>query len=128
MDDINDVKLKNEIENLVKEYYRKDVFSGISLSFSNISKKKKCFQNFNYGYTSQFENKWNIQENSLFDLASLTKPLVTVLSIAHLIEEKRIKMETTLLECTNWNIPEEMNGIKIAHLLSHSSGLPDHKP
>ena len=88
MDDINDVKLKNEIENLVKEYYKKDVFSGISLSFSNISKKKKCFHNFNYGYTSQLENKWNIQENSLFDLASLTKPLVTVLSIAHLIEEK----------------------------------------
>ncbi len=67
-----------------------------------------------------------LEKNSLFDLASLTKPLATTNAILHLCEQASISLETPVYEI----IPEFANQddktrITIRHLLTHTSGLPD---
>jgi len=62
----------------------------------------------------------------LYDLASLTKPLATALCLMRLVAEDRIRLEdplSSLLETPPW-----LKEAKVFHLLSHSAGLPAHRP
>jgi len=63
--------------------------------------------------------------NTLFDLASLTKPIVTAALTMQLIEKEEIRLNQRVK-----NILEEFNqsDITIKHLLTHTSGLPAWKP
>lgn len=65
-----------------------------------------------------------LQKNSLFDLASLTKPLATAVAVLHLIELGKLGLNDYLRQY----IPEfQQSGsdrITIQHLLTHTSGLP----
>ncbi len=65
-------------------------------------------------------------ENTIFDLASLTKVVATTTSVMKLVEEGRIRLN----EPVSQFIPEfaryGKGGIQIRHLLTHTSGLrPD---
>lgn len=63
-----------------------------------------------------------VQLNSLFDLASLTKPFVATLFMK-LVESGQVSLETPV-----WEVVPDYRAkgetITFAHLLSHSSGLP----
>ncbi len=64
---------------------------------------------------------------SIFDLASLTKPLATTLAISDLIKKKHLNLDQTI-----GSIIDEFNGtdkrnISIDMLLRHASGLPAYK-
>jgi len=63
--------------------------------------------------------------NTLFDLASLTKPIVTATLTMQLVEKKIIRLN----QCVK-DVLEEFNqsNITIKHLLTHTSGLPAWKP
>ncbi len=65
-------------------------------------------------------------ENTIFDLASLTKVVATTTSVMKLVEEGRIRLNEPISQF----IPEfaryGKGGIQIRHLLTHTSGLrPD---
>ena len=65
-------------------------------------------------------------ENTIFDLASLTKVVATTTSVMKLVEEGRIRLNEPIAQF----IPEfaryGKGGIQIRHLLTHTSGLrPD---
>ncbi len=60
-------------------------------------------------------------EDTIFDLASLTKPLVTSFLTLLAIQKKLIDPETAVSEI----FPELKTGIKIKNLLIHNAGLPD---
>jgi uncharacterized protein YbbC (DUF1343 family)/CubicO group peptidase (beta-lactamase class C family) len=65
-------------------------------------------------------------EETIFDLASLTKVVATTTSVMQLVEEGRIRLNDPVMQF----IPEfgryGKNGIAIRHLLTHTSGLrPD---
>lgn len=65
-----------------------------------------------------------INRYTLFDLASLTKPLATTLAIMKLYEEKKIDLQAPIYkyipELHNTNIGK----IKIDRIMTHSAGLP----
>jgi CubicO group peptidase (beta-lactamase class C family) len=66
--------------------------------------------------------------DTIYDLASLTKPLATATAVLCLVEDRRLSLEDPLEE-----ILEELTGKKIGratifHLLNHSSGLPAWRP
>ncbi len=65
-----------------------------------------------------------LERNSLFDLASLTKPLATTSAILHLVESDLLDLE----ERVSILIPEfrrqGTEKITVRHLLTHTSGLP----
>ncbi len=69
-----------------------------------------------------------IEPDTFFDLASLTKPLATTLSILTLMEEDALTPDDRYADLSASTIPPDKQNITIAHLLSHSSGLAPYKP
>lgn len=66
--------------------------------------------------------------SSVFDVASLTKPIVSALFFL-LAQEGKISPEGRLAEILPMKIPDRRAGdILLAHLLSHTSGLPAYRP
>ncbi len=125
---INKYRLKEEIGDIVRNSMEKNIFSGVCISFSKKDADYKWIENYSFGKTTKFEPQTRVGIKSCFDLASLTKPMVTSLSLAVLIEKGKIDVENKLSDCCGWFIPDDKKNIKISHLLSHSSGLPAHRP
>jgi CubicO group peptidase (beta-lactamase class C family) len=69
-----------------------------------------------------------MERETVFDLASLTKPLATTLAVMDLIARGRLRLEDRLGAL----LPElrrgEKGAITIAQLLAHRSGLPAYRP
>lgn len=69
-----------------------------------------------------------VKTKTIFDLASLTKPLATTIAVMRLIQEGRLDLRRKIGEI----IPDlgrtEKGEIEIRHLLAHNSGLPDYRP
>jgi len=65
---------------------------------------------------------------TVFDLASLTKPLATTVCMMVLVQEGRVALDQTL----GRSIPDfsdtDKKGITVGQLLCHTSGLPDYRP
>ena len=69
-----------------------------------------------------------VSTKTIFDLASLTKPLATTLAVLKLIERDQLNLDHTL---GDFMIPcrgTDKADISIRHLLYHNSGLPDYRP
>lgn len=68
------------------------------------------------------------QENTIYDLASLTKPLVTGLLIAKLIESGNIQLDSRVsIHLKEFDV-EGKRMITVADLLTHTSHLPAWRP
>lgn len=68
-----------------------------------------------------------IKTDSIFDLASLTKPLATALAMAELIKDKKITLGTRLGDVIPQMNQTPKTGITMDMLLRHTSGLPAHR-
>lgn len=79
------------------------------------------------GCTDQTQ-KFKVTKQTFYDLASLTKPLVTTLSILVLVEMGKIDFDTPLNEALQFKISPQKSDITIGDLLQHKSGLPAHRP
>jgi CubicO group peptidase (beta-lactamase class C family) len=66
--------------------------------------------------------------DTIYDLASMTKPLVTGLLVAKLIEKREIELGDTVLKYFDEFDTVEKRGITIQNLLTHTSGLPPWRP
>ncbi|MEN6545195.1 MAG: serine hydrolase domain-containing protein, partial [Armatimonadia bacterium] len=64
-----------------------------------------------------------MEPDTLFDLASVTKPVATATVVMQLVEEGRLAVEGRVCEWV-----DGIDGrVTLRHLLTHSSGLPAHK-
>ena len=63
-------------------------------------------------------------KNSIFDLASLTKPLATSSAIMLLVEQGKLSLEDKVTEYIKEFYREDTKKITIKQLLTHTSGLP----
>ncbi len=99
---------------VVKKYVDKKVLAGAAISFVT----KDSIDEYYLG-NKTFE-KDSIDENSLYDLASVTKPIATTVLILKLIEEGVITFEAKVSD-----IFEEFpfKDVTIMHLLTHTSGI-----
>jgi CubicO group peptidase (beta-lactamase class C family) len=78
-----------------------------------------------YGKADLFSNRPMTSE-TVFDLASLTKPLATALAVARLADRGRIALDRPLAD----GLPElsgDKAAITVRQLLGHRSGLPAHR-
>ena len=80
-----------------------------------------------YGYADIF-SKEKTSENTIFDLASLTKPLATALAAVKLIEEGKVELNTKISEIIPEFYDKDKKKITMENLLYHNSGLPAYKP
>ncbi|PXF58732.1 MAG: serine hydrolase [Deltaproteobacteria bacterium] len=64
---------------------------------------------------------------TVYDLASLTKPLAVALSVMALVEREKLHIDDTLRAFFS-EVPLDKIQISIRHLLGHTSGLPAYRP
>jgi CubicO group peptidase (beta-lactamase class C family) len=111
----------SEIDHVIEEEIEKGNFPGAVVL---IGKHNEIlyWEAFGNEVIEPFEEP--ICRNTIFDLASLTKPIATATSIMILRERKAVALDDyvgTYLSAFACNGKEE---VRIRHLLSHTSGLP----
>jgi len=114
----------SQINDLMRKGVKDKVFSGGVLL---VSKNDSIVFFEAYGYANVF-SKRIMTKNTVFDLASLTKPLATTLAVMKLIQQGKLDLDQNL----GTVLPEFRNTdkkqISIRNLLCHNSGLPDYRP
>jgi len=118
------VKIMEQIEILMQQAVSDSVFPGGVLL---VSKEDSIVFFKVYGYANIFSKRLMTKE-TLFDLSSLTKPLATTLAIMKLVQWHELDLEQNLGSVLPQFENTEKERIKIKHLLSHTSGLPDYRP
>jgi CubicO group peptidase (beta-lactamase class C family) len=66
--------------------------------------------------------------DTVFDLASLTKPLVTGMLLALLVERGAVGLDTAVADYLPEFGADDKRAVTIRHLLTHTSGLPAWQP
>lgn len=119
--------LYDKLEKIISNSLLNLVFSSCSIGYfwpedDNIESRTHHF-----GFTDIDENFCQTNEKTLYDLASLTKPLATSLAVMALVDKGKIDLENEIGNFFH-GVRREMGKIRISQLLSHSSGLPAHRP
>jgi CubicO group peptidase (beta-lactamase class C family) len=111
-----------KIDSIIKDNYQKNPDVSISVGF--IHNNKEYFTA--YGRLSK-ESKIDINKNTIFEIASITK-ILTSNMIAQAVIDHKIKLDDYIDNHlpTEYVLHENLkNKIKISDLASHQSGLPD---
>jgi serine-type D-Ala-D-Ala carboxypeptidase len=69
-----------------------------------------------------------LHKNTLFDLASLTKPLATTLAVIKLVDDGKIALDQPLQDLLPADVPNDKEGIPLRALLSHCAGFDNWRP
>ncbi len=125
---MNDINKK--IDNLINESIKNGETPGATIL---VARKGKIIHRKAYGYKQIVPKKEVMSPETIFDIASVSKPVGTSTSIMKLIEDGKIrlvdKVSKYIPEYTNFfKDGEEGKSIRIYHLLTHTSGLPPYTP
>ncbi len=121
-------RLENVMDRCLQQGIEERVFPGgvVSVDFPN-GQSHIVYK----GKTSYDQSGVNVDEKTIYDLASLTKVVVTLPSILLSVQSGRL----SLIDSITKYIPElsanedrRMEKITIFHLLTHTSGLPAWRP
>jgi len=80
-----------------------------------------------FGHTD-YTRSIAVATRTIYDLASLTKPLATTLAIMKLVENAQISLDDPLERFLDASKGTDKAVITLRHLLGHTSGLPDYRP
>ncbi len=80
-----------------------------------------------YGHTEIFSKK-KVKPDTVFDLASLTKPIATTLAVMLLIKQKKIFLNTKIKNILSCFENTDKGYLTVRNLLCHNSGLFDYRP
>lgn len=81
-----------------------------------------------FGYAALIPQKEPACLETVYDLASLTKPLATATAVLCLVQDGRLSLEGPLHDILEELKEMEIGGATVFHLLNHSSGLPAWRP
>lgn len=112
------VTTKNEIDELLTAYQNLNIFNGTALVYNN----DKPILIKGYGYKN-FETKTLDDGNTIFQIASVTKPFTSTL-ILKLVQLKKISLQDKISKFYP-DFPDG-NKITIENLLTHTSGIYDY--
>jgi CubicO group peptidase (beta-lactamase class C family) len=113
-----------EVNSLMRHAISERVFPGGVLL---VSKEDSIIFFEPYGYADIF-SKTIMTRDTVFDLASLTKPLATTLAVIKLIQQDKLDLEQTIGSILPQFKKTDKKQIRIKHLLYHNSGFPDYRP
>lgn len=117
----NTAQTVDKIETLIQEWTGKGIFPGISILAAQ--KERVVFQKA-YGFRSLAPHKEEADPGTIYDMASLTKPLITAFLALYFLEREKLPLETGVRSF----FPTFPIDCSIAHLLTHTSGLPAWEP
>ena len=80
------------------------------------------------GHRSMIPHNFPMKKDTIFDLASLTKPLATTLAAMKLVNEGKLYLDQPLKDLMPGAIPNDKDALTVRQLLSHCAGFADWKP
>jgi beta-glucosidase-like glycosyl hydrolase/CubicO group peptidase (beta-lactamase class C family) len=95
------------------------VFPGVRVL---AAKNGKVFYDESFGYTDD-NKKQRVTENTIYDIASVTKILSTTLAVMRLYEKGQLNLNKTLGDYLAWTKGSNKAGLQIKDLLMHQAGL-----
>ena len=107
---------KTMMENMAREAYERGVFNGLWLYAENGEIVSKGA----YGFRDA-EDKLPMRENTIFEMASVTK-MFTATAVMLLVREGKLNLDD---EYVRYFSDYPYPGVTIRHLLTHTSGMPD---
>lgn len=120
--------LQQHLDALCRQGVQKKIFPGAAAAIVTGHGNRRFSAVSFAGLTRLGSRGTDIKPDTFFDLASLTKPLTTSLSMFILMDQGTLAPNDRYGDISNRTIPPDKQDITIAHLLSHSSGLAPYKP
>ncbi len=115
------------MDSIVEKTLEKGVIDGIypgAVLLAAVS--DKVIFHYSVGFSQIIPYPIRMRKDTIFDLASLTKPLATTLVIMKLVSNGIVDLDTHISDIIK--VPVDKQHITIRMLLSHSSGLPAWRP
>src|SRR5688500_17797583 len=113
------------VEDATEEAVKRGVFPGAVLL---IGRGEDVIYERAFGWRSLLPGRTPMRSSTIFDLASLTKPLATTLGIMLLVNENKVQLDDQVSQYVPTSVGSANTQTKIRHLLNHTSGLPAWKP
>jgi CubicO group peptidase (beta-lactamase class C family) len=93
-----------------------------------VSKNGKILISEKSGHLSLIPERVPMKKNTIFDLASLTKPLATTLCLMKLVDVGKVELDQPLSRLIPTPVPSDKKDLIPRLLLSHRAGFTDWKP
>jgi len=110
-----------QVESLLEQGVDQNLFSGCALVVRSGTEE---YLRTAHGFAEREPRLREANNATVWDLASLTKVLVTTPLVMCMVEQGRLDLDAPL---SKW-IPNAPSGVTAAHCLAHSTGLPAWKP
>ncbi|WP_442264568.1 serine hydrolase [Tenacibaculum sp. ZS6-P6] len=118
---IKSEQVNKKVHDYISSLIKADEIPGMALA---IVKDGKVIHKKNYGLAN-IAHKVPVSDSTLFRLYSTTK-LITAVASFQLIEDGKLSLDTPISKYID-NLPDSWKNIRIKHLLTCSSGLPEYK-
>ena len=109
----------NTIDSIVNDGIRKHAFPG---GVVLVAKDGKVVFDKAYGYLT-YDSTQPVYRETIYDMASVTKILATLISVMKLYDEGKINLQKTLGDYLPWVRGTNKQGLKIWDILLHQAGL-----
>ncbi|MDY6971008.1 MAG: serine hydrolase domain-containing protein [Thermodesulfobacteriota bacterium] len=119
------MKTKGRIRELLRRGVREGVYPGAVLL---VAREGKIIFSHKVGNRSLIPESLPMEKHTIFDLASLTKPLGTTLALMKLVDEERIHLDEPLADLLSTALPQNKRALTPRLILSHSAGFVDWQP
>ena len=121
-------RLGEDLDIIFAKALAEGVFPGgvVGLSYCDIHGATKEYYR-GYGVTDTWLRKYPVHSETIYDLASLTKVLVTGLLVLKFCSDGRLRLEDRLGDILEDPMPSDKAVIRIEQLMSHCSGLAAHR-
>jgi CubicO group peptidase (beta-lactamase class C family) len=119
----------NRVRSLIRDAIERKEFPGAVLL---VGRREKIVFREAFGHSQWIPKRRSMNTDMIFDLASLTKPIVTATSIMILVEKGMISLWDKVIEYVpefspyRGNSGQEGKDVRLWHLLTHTSGLPSY--
>lgn len=90
-----------------------------------VDKNEECLYRNALGYAQVYPEPRELTEETIFDIASLTKVVATTTAVMLLLRDKKLKLQDPVKKYVPEFVHEQ---ITLTHLLTHSAGFPDWLP
>lgn len=122
------ISKKNKVRQYLLTSLDDGIFSGAAVGFSKLLPSGEFENVCEYiGHTGSKRETNPVGKDVFFDLASLTKPLVTSLCFFNLISEEVVGWKEKISSLLSQRNVKDKQMISLVQLLTHSSGLSAHK-
>lgn len=111
----------DRVEAYIDSLLKKSITPGISLL---VARSDQVLLQKHFGHQSLLPSPIPLAHNTIYDLASLTKPLITALLAVIITEKYQIPLSTPIHHFLPGLHTTPGNEITLHHLLTHTSGLP----